>query len=295
MISCAKSSADTRRVILIFMVFLMVFTFTTEVTGEETNLQKLDFKWTFPTDRDMVYNIKQHLDSQRDSYHFETQKWVTTLKRKEDISGYCVLTPAGDANALGVLYLNINEVLENGLPVLIPTQTPEGQLAAKFILNPRGGMEAISQAPVTETYIILRMLFGMPPAFIENEGKVTAFRDWTRGEPVSSLAQGTVNYEFIGFEDINEIRCAKVGCKISLLSDLEAKKLPGSTDWKGTGTIFYEVEHGRLLRSSWKIAKKTETNLGDPPVPCKIIEIFDINLELKAVMEPKSVEPEKTH
>ncbi len=277
---CARIKNKRFSHILAISIFLLS---ACAVNISAANPKKLFFKWNFRKSDDLVYSIHQSMEGQRNCFDFTSKQWVRTRNQKEEVSGYCVFLPAGDNNASVSLFLKIEKVLQNNTPQPLPDQPDTGVPAARVVIRPDGSFEAVSQAQQQQTYLILRLIFGLPDqGLVEHEGKVSSFRKLTAREPISNLANGTIDYEFQGFETVGGTRCAKLLCKINLTTDMDSQKLPGSVDWKGIGTMYFDVEAGRMIKSHWRIGEKIETNVGNDKVPAKAVEILTIDTALKA-------------
>jgi hypothetical protein len=176
------------------------------------------------------------------------------------------------------------KLTENGLNVPIPPGQDMVQRIAQFTLTPTGVFEDYSSNAVKETYILLRLIFGLPPVPLEmHEGRIFPFKLYTKHEPSTMEVKGTVTHELSGFEVIPGDTCAVVSTTINFESKPEAENARGKVTWKGTGTSRFAVNKQRLLSSTWRVAKKTDTTIGDVKAPTVFTEIFDITVTLEDV------------
>jgi len=103
---------------------------------------------------------------------------------------------------------------------------------------------------------------------------------------------GTISHQLKGYETVNDMRCAVVETGIDLQTSTESNSLPDKIQWKGKGILYYNPESARIEKSSWNVAKKTESEDKDKDIPKQFIEIFNLSIEYlppeKTIQDPPS-------
>lgn len=263
-----------RVVLTIFVCLVMIAV----PTGEARDPDQIHLEWNFSGTEPIDYRIIQKLDSQIDTYSQTNQKWTKSPIHTETIDGLCTLTPLGDGNAGGRLLLKMVKIEEKGIELPLTPEQMIPQKISDFIVTATGGFESY-EGGTKETYLIVRLLFGFPQSSVYfKKIKIFPFRLYLNKEFDAADLAGTISHQLKGFETINGEKCARIDSEIDLYTTPDSNSIEGKIEWKGTGTLYFSRSNMRVEKESWKIAKKTETAVGDEKIPTRIVEVFNLDV-----------------
>ncbi len=246
--------------------------------GETRNPDQISLEWNFSGSEPLDYRIIQKLDTQTDTYSQKDQKWIKSSIHREMIDGLCTLTPLGDGNASGKLILKMVKIEDSGIEIpLIPEQMIPQKISS-FVVTSTGAFENY-EGGTKETYLIVRLLFGFPQSSVFfKKIKIFPFRLYLNKEFDAADLAGTISHQLLGFEVVNGERCARIDSEIDLYTTPDSNSIEGKIEWKGKGTLYYSRGNMRVEKETWKIAKKTETVLGEEKTPTRLVEVFDLEV-----------------
>ena len=281
-----KANKVGRRFFLAFALFFLLLNLTSSAFSSDENLnnpvKKIKLQWDFLKNKTPLdYFIHQTMRAQIEKMPENSQMWKKSPERKDTVLGNCVLTPAGDGNASGYAILRIDDVKLNGKNQTIPEHQLLPQLAAQFVLRPTGFFENYMGGEMKETYLILRLIFGLPLSPLQlHEGIRSPLKLISKKETMDLKMKGIITYELVSVAMEKDIAVSQISCLIDLREEMPDQSQEGTTIWKGKGELKFAVEQGLLQSSKWQIAKKTETFSGEKNTPTRIIEIYDIDVHL---------------
>ncbi|MBN1356576.1 hypothetical protein JXA40_09985 [bacterium] len=231
--------------------------------------------WRFVRETDFIYAVKQSLRAQKEVFDFKTQTWLRSAEHRETLGGECILKTVNDRSAAGSLYLQMIELIRYGQPVQITPEMGRLTRVAEFILEPSGKLLKTTDPTTRDTLLVLQILFALPRGNLKpGDTESGPFPDYTAAAHQFSNIRGTMTFGRDDHEPSEPSAPFALNCSISLISDLSS--IPGRTEWSGSGLILFSETGHRLERSTWQIAKLTQTNTGEDNLPSKIIELIDL-------------------
>jgi hypothetical protein len=246
-----------------------------------SDAKQIGFKWKFRETDNLYYKIRQQYRAQSKVRDLKAQKWLNAPEHSETIDGDCMLEPLGDGNAHGMLILKLLEVKEGGVVKEQSAEQMLPQVVAQFNMNPLGIFDDYKAGTSKETFLLLRLIFGLPEAPLrENEGKLEPLRLFTEGSSLTLRLHGRISHLLEGFQAVDGKPCAQISMTIDLSSPVNEKEAPSNVEWKGTGHLLFDFEAGFLRSASFEIAKKTEADIGKNRTPSSTIEYFSIEVGL---------------
>lgn len=238
----------------------------------------MQFKWHFQSDNTLKYIVDQKAQIQRFKTDPDQEHPVKSPVHEEFTGGYATLKTLVDGNAYGELILQLTDIRENSQSIEIPEKQKIPQKVCRFVMTPEGDMEQYS-GPKKETYILVRLLFGLPVKKLKlNEVQVYPFKVYTGKDEARSPIVGQISHEFKAIEQLHGKPCAQIKTTIDL-SDQSPGDNIRSILWKGTGISLFNIDDNQLEKSSWQLALKKEIIPPDNQSPNLIVEIFELNIK----------------
>jgi len=269
-----------RRCTCLILLFSVPALYCVALSADKT----LSVEWSFTGDKPLIYRIIQNMDAQVQHYNEEMDDWSKKPIHREALEGKCTLKPLGDGNGQGELLLRMLQVVENDQYIPLPPEQSLAQKVSEFIITPKGDFESYEGGD-KETYLLVRLIFGLPVKPLEeNVIRTFPFRFYTSKQTDVSDLEGTITHELAGFETINERYCAKITSTVDLSTSSKSHAIPDKIYWKGTGVSYFDFQRSRLEKATWRIAKKTETKSGEPKMPTKLIEIFNLDIQFMSLL-----------
>lgn len=277
--SSASTCSPIRRILRSGGLLLAFGCLLSTVASGETQTTELKLNWRFEPGGKLEYSVGQTTRIQ----HYRSPESGSTPEKStihvEKLTGVFSLNSLPDGNAAGDLVLALTEIDQGGQPVEVPPEQKIPQRVIRFILSPAGSMEEYIGSR-KETYILTRMIFGLPiEGLKQNQVRIYPFQMFTGADNNRSEFTGNVSHEL---RSIDSTQGYQRACIVSTIDLKDVSGDAGLQDciWKGMITSYFNLDVFHLEESTLEIAVKKVFHPEKKAVILQTVEIYTINIKL---------------